>query len=200
MALLSYHASLQNITAQSLTDATSCFAFSLHISFIFHTLSVFNEFSVLHRLCITTLHCKHDCVCMDILVYPSVCVCVRERRSTTQVFISFRLCWQLPINVCAKIFASLIFHTLRPPPACLFCACVYARVCDCVCFVFIFNKSAQARRDARLQWIKLLKNSRKRKQQQNVNDIRRHRHCSCGPAPFLSTYLNSVRYFNLINI
>lgn len=81
---------------------------------------------------------------------------------------------------CQSMFVQkyllLLFSTLlgRCLPVYSPCVCV----CECVCFVFIFNKSVQARRDARLQWIKLLKNARERKQQQNVNDIRRHRRCS----------------------
>lgn len=62
-------------------------------------------------------------------------------------------------------YLLLLFSTLLGR-ACLFC--VY--VCVLVLFffvyiVFIFNKSAQARRAAQLQWIKLLKSAREQKQQ-----------------------------------
>lgn len=155
MALLSYGASLQNITAQSLMLLHVLFsACTFRLFFTRYQFSMNFQFSTAVewaacvgyalRLCTVNMTASvwiFIFVCVHDYQYVCVFVCVCEWRFTTQAFISFCLRWQLPINVCAKIFASLIFHTLRPLPACLFSVCVC--VFECVCwrvwlYVFCF--------------------------------------------------------------
>lgn len=209
MALLSYGASLQNITAQSLMLLHVLFsACTFRLFFTRYQFSMNFQFSTAVewaacvgyalRLCTVNMTasvwififvCVHDYQYVCVFV----CVCVSDAlpRKPSYPFACAGNCQSMFVQkYLLLLFSTLLGRCLRVYSQCV-CVClsVYVEEYGCMCFVFIFNKSVQARRDARLQWIKLLKNARERKQQQNVNDIR-HRRCSWA----------ARRYFNLINI